>query len=259
MLPEFSVGTFVSLPTYFVYLSLLISLLFAATFKWAEWIDKDSKLALNLAMIIVVTGFVGGRLAHVIYESPEYYRRFPEAILMFWLGGYVFFGGMIFSAAAVATYVRWKKQPFWPWFDFLAPLFALGYGLGRFACFLAGCCYGGFCDLPWAVAGRHPTQIYALVLELGFAFFLGRRALKDSQERDAAKRWPVGAIALTWLALHAVGRMLMESYRADFRGAMPSGLSISTWASLILLSGALAGLTYAWWPRLQIKLATKAP
>ncbi|MBX3016649.1 MAG: prolipoprotein diacylglyceryl transferase [Bdellovibrionaceae bacterium] len=251
MLPEFSLGSFVTLPTYFVSLSLLVSLLFFLIWKWAAMMDKNSTVALNLAMIIVVTGFVGGRLFHVIYEAPDYYRRFPQAIFMFWMGGYVFFGGMALATLAGFLYLKKIGQPFWSWFDLLTPVLALGYGLGRFSCFLAGCCYGGFCDLPWAVNGRHPTQIYALLLEVGFAFFLARTALRNHSERDAKKRWPVGALTLTWFALHAIGRLVMEHYREDFRGPMLSGTSISTWLSLVLLSGALAGLFFLWAPRLK--------
>lgn len=259
MLPEFSLGPFVSLPTYFLSLSLLVTLLFFLTWKWAAMMDKNSTVALNLAMIIVVAGFVGGRLLHVIYEGPAYYRRYPEAIFMFWMGGYVFFGGMALATLAGFLYLKRIGQPFWAWFDLLTPVLALGYGLGRFSCFLAGCCYGRFCDLPWAVNGRHPTQLYALVLEVGFALLLARRARRDHATREAAARWPVGALTLTWFALHALGRLFMEYYREDFRGPMVAGASISTWLSLVLLSGALAGLFYLWWPRLRKSRAKRKP
>lgn len=257
MLPEFSLGGFVSLPTYFVYLSLLASVMFVVIWKWAELMERDSKIALNLALLILVTGFIGARLLHVAYEGPDYYRRYPEAILMFWMGGYVYYGGMILAAIASAVYLRWVQQSFWSWFDTLAPVFALGYGLGRIACFLAGCCYGVFCDLPWAVSGRHPTQVYALILELGIAAFLARKAWNFSHERDPQKRWPLGALALTWLALHALARILMESYRDDFRGPQILGSSVSTWGSLLLLSMAIAGLAYVWLPRLTVRLSSR--
>lgn len=255
MLPEFSLGPFVSLPTYFLSLSMLVTFLFFLTWKWAAMLDRSSTIALNLAMIIVVAGFVGGRAMHVIYEGPEYYRRYPEAILMFWLGGYVFFGGM---AAAIAAWIYLRRigEAFWVWFDVLTPILALGYGLGRFSCFLAGCCYGGFCDLPWAVNGRHPTQLYALLLEVSFAIYLARVSWRQHGERHPEMRWPVGALSLTWLALHALGRWWMESYREDFRGPMLAGLSISTWISLLLLSASVAGLTYLWWPRWSSRRAS---
>lgn len=251
MLPEFSLGPFVSLPTYFISLSLLVTFLFVLTWKWAAMVERNSTIALNLAMILIVSGFIGGRLFHVVYEGPEYYRQFPQAIFMFWMGGYVFFGGMATAALASFLYLKKIKQPFFLWSDALTPILALGYGLGRFSCFLAGCCYGGFCDLPWAVNGRHPTQLYALVLEVFFAIFLARTAYRNAHERDMKKRWPMGALTLTWFALHAMGRLFMEHYREDFRGPMLAGTSISTWISLVLLSFSLAGLFYLWAPRFK--------
>jgi len=35
--------------------------------------------------------------------------------------------------------------------DLIAPSCALGAGLGRLGCLMQGCCFGGACDLPWAV------------------------------------------------------------------------------------------------------------
>lgn len=243
MLPEFSLGPFVSLPTYYLYLSLLVSVMFYVTWRWAQREKQDPEIALNLALLITLSGFIGGRLLHVLFEAPDFYRRFPLAIFKFWLGGYVFFGGLITSAVTSFIYLRFKKQSFWHWFDFLTPLLALSYGLGRGACFLAGCCYGSYCDLPWAVAGRHPTQLYALALELLIALFLFRCS-------RLAKKWPAGTISSMWLSLHSLSRLFMESYRADFRGEQLAGLSLSTWISLGLFSFSLAWLTRLWMPRL---------
>lgn len=251
MLPEFSVGPFVSLPTYFFYLSLLVSLLFFLTWRWAGIREKDQSIAMNLALLIVIAGFTGGRLLHVLFEAPEYYRRYPLAIFKFWMGGYVFYGGLALATLSSWIYLRRMKQSFWEWFDFLAPLLALGYGLGRGACFLAGCCFGRYCDLPWAVDGRHPTQAYALLLEVGIAYYLYRRTLspKNNMPVKRGQKKPAGEIALTWLVLHSLSRLIMENYRDDFRGPMISGLSVSTWGSLILISLALGGLSSVWYAR----------
>jgi phosphatidylglycerol---prolipoprotein diacylglyceryl transferase len=48
--------------------------------------------------------------------------------------------------------------------DLFAPAIALGEGIGRIGCFIAGCCYGKAANVPWAVydhgALRHPAQLY---------------------------------------------------------------------------------------------------
>src|SRR5690606_6314306 len=108
-----------------------------------------------------------------------------------------------------------------------APVLAFAYAAGRSACFLAGCCYGRYCDLPWAIDGRHPTQLYAAAWEMGVVFILlGLRPSPFFQNP--------GRIFYLWMILHGIGRFIMEAFRDDFRG--PSlGLSISGWISLGLV------------------------
>lgn len=59
--------------------------------------------------------------------------------------------------------------------SFVVPV-AVSIGIGRWACFVAGCCFGQACSLPWGVAFpgapdggqllRHPTQIYESIFHL---------------------------------------------------------------------------------------------
>lgn len=64
---------------------------------------------------------------------------------------------------------------------FAAPV-AVGIGLGRFGCFVGGCCYGTPTSLPWAMefagALRHPTQLYEMGFHLSAAAVLYRLRAK---------------------------------------------------------------------------------
>jgi phosphatidylglycerol:prolipoprotein diacylglycerol transferase len=60
--------------------------------------------------------------------------------------------------------------------SFAVPV-AAAIGVGRLACFSAGCCYGLPTALPWGVDFgdgllRHPTQIYETAFHLAFALLL---------------------------------------------------------------------------------------
>lgn len=225
------------IPTYFIYLSALFSGLVVALPWWAKKQNQDVLQALNIGLILMVMGFIGARLFHVLYESPEIYKQDPALIFAFWTGGFVFYGGAITAFVAATAYVKIKNLDFLSWADFWAPIVALGYGLGRVACLLAGCCYGRSCDLPWAIGGRHPTQIYAMISELiVFAILI---LLIPIFKKSPQKK---GMLFLLWLVLHTSGRLLMEYFREDFRGDFYAGLSISSWISLVILSIALAGL-----------------
>lgn len=226
MIPEIQIGSGIMAPTYFVYLSLLYSGLLLLIYRRASQRHMYVEMALQVSFLVMISGFIGARLFHVLYEAPEYYAQNPLDIFKFWLGGFVFYGGMLTSFVLSWFYLHSKKESFGFWADFFAPIMALGYGLGRGACFFAGCCYGKVCELPWAVEGRHPTQLYAMIYEIGLFFYLSnKKSTKYS-----------GDLFAQWIILHSIGRLALEYYRDDYRGALISGLTISTWVSLVLFS-----------------------
>ena len=66
-------------------------------------------------------------------------------------GGLEVYGGFITVVVAVLVYLwAWRHSIRW-YLDIVAPSAALGMAIGRIGCFLNGCCFGGVCDLPWAV------------------------------------------------------------------------------------------------------------
>lgn len=230
------------LPTYIV----VISLIYTTHLFWlvhrSQKFDFERNRVLDVAMGVMIGGFVGARLLHVLWEEPAYYWQDPMRIFYFWQGGFVFFGGFVGAVAAGLWVIRHDRK-FWPrWLDLFAPLVASGYALGRLSCLAAGCCYGKKTDVPWCIifpygveapAGicLHPTQIYAFLWEagvLGILLFLERK-----------KSLKVGQLFYIWLALHGVGRIWQEFFRADFRGLIFMGLSISTVIAAILFLFAL--------------------
>lgn len=225
MKPFIDIG-FIHLPTFYVVIS--VALLVVLSFLSAQ-VEKnkkfDRKMAFDLALVIMVFGFIGGRLFHVFYEEPRYYMKYPLQIFQFWNGGYVYFGGMLSALIASRIFLNSQGEKFLRWADFMAPVLSLMYGLGRFACFFEGCCYGKACDLPWAINGLHPTQLYMVVAEL----IVFNIVLKLKAEFE-------GKIFFTWLTLHSFCRFAIEFYRNDDRGVMVGNcLSISQIISLVLI------------------------
>jgi len=223
------------LPTYL----LIISSAFSLALFWVLYRTKKSELsssfALDLCLVIMVFGFIGARLFHVVYEEPIYYLQNPLAVLKVWQGGFVYYGGAISAFFAGLLYTNWRKENVGQWADLMAPVAAGGYALGRLGCFFNGCCYGEICHWPWGVQFphleglRHPTQLYAALIELGIAIFL----LQIERRRP---RWlKSGGVFLFWIMLHALNRMFMEAFRADPRGTELLGWSISSLISLGLL------------------------
>lgn len=181
---------------------------------------------------MLVTIPLGARLLHVLYEEPAYYAEAPMRIFEIWRGGFVYFGGLIFSLLFFAFYfLKPREKNFWQSVDFFAPVLCLGTGVGRLACFFQGCCYGRELHTFWAVNGLHPTQLYMFAWEMMlFGLLLKFEKMK----------WPPGHLFLFWLGTSAFGRFIVEFYRDDFRGRMILGLSISQVISLVIIAVSFA-------------------
>jgi phosphatidylglycerol:prolipoprotein diacylglycerol transferase len=231
----------------------------------------DRALALDIAMALMVFGFIGGRALHVAYEEPLLYWNHPAEILRFWHGGFVFFGGAAAAIGAGALVARRRGARFAEWADFFAPLGALGYLLGRVSCWLTGCCFGRICYLPAAsLAFRLPTQLLAAATEsaaLASLLWLerARRQWRNTPLLSSSPvgppgssgAWPAiraaaralaqrpGAEFALWLTLHSLGRLAMEAWRADDRGPEPLGASISSWISAAILFAVAAWVALA--------------
>jgi phosphatidylglycerol---prolipoprotein diacylglyceryl transferase len=228
---------------------LIISATISLAFIWVNWRAISWGMlrshALDLALLLAGGAAVGGRLLHVFYEQPDYYRADPKQILFIWQGGFVFYGGLVLGLGLMWAWCRRRDQSFWRWADFFAPVLAVSYALGRIGCFADGCCYGRACPFPWGVEfhnhaawglqviARHPTQLYAAAGEALIATVLLWRERRPH---------PVGQIFAMWLGLHGLNRLVMEYFRDDFRGPQPLGLSFAGWISLALVAFSLARL-----------------
>jgi phosphatidylglycerol:prolipoprotein diacylglycerol transferase len=234
----------------------------------AVGIDADTILALG--MEIFLWGLVGARLFYVLEYHEQFFaadRSLPAAlaqVLNIAQGGLVVFGSLPTAAIAAWLFARRRGLDILQLADVIAPGLLVGLALGRLGCFLNGCCYGGPCDLPWAVrfppdsppwldqAARgllpapvsgqpapwslpvHPAQLYAALDAALLA------ALAIAFTPVARRRGAVFALVLT---LHPISRMLLEAIRIDEPPALGTVLSISQLVSLVLLALAAA----LWW------------
>ncbi|KPA16374.1 prolipoprotein diacylglyceryl transferase [Candidatus Magnetomorum sp. HK-1] len=190
--------------------------------KTAQKKHINSEIVIDLCFYALVFGMIGGRLLYVILEWDTYENNLLE-IFRIWNGGLVFYGGFIAALIFSWRYMKIKQLPVLKTLDILAPAVALAHGFGRIGCFFAGCCFGSQCELPWAVTFTHPltlarpniplhpTQLYASVMNFtifGILFWYSRRKPKE------------GAVAISYLLIYGLGRICIELFRGDDRGAV---------------------------------------
>ncbi len=225
----------ISIPTYYLIVSLSLSVCLLWVVHRAKVRELDGLVAIDLSILIMLSGFFGARIFHILFEDFDFYLKNPIEIFKFWNGGFVFYGGALAAFFSGIMFLRWRKQVLGDWLNLVAPVAALGYALGRMACLVTGCCFGRICDLNPEYQFRHPTQLYAVIFEFVVLCILLRIEKKPSILNKRITQTS-GHLFVIWLVFHSLGRIMMEYFRADPRGAMYFSLSISTWISIFILA-----------------------
>ncbi len=191
----------------------------------------DPAAVQTLALVCLIAGLVGGRLAYILLNLPIYTAQ-PLEVIRLDHGGLVFYGGLIFGILAGLLFVRIKRLPAWTTLDVMIPALVLAHAVGRVGCFLNGCCYGTASTLPWAVlfpgdaVRRHPVQLYEAAALLGIYFIL--RAVEKGRFRP-------GSLLFVYGLLYGIWRFFAEFLRADNPRAA-AGLTVFQWSSLVLIA-----------------------
>lgn len=246
MYPIIRIGENFYLPSYFTVIALAYCVAIFYLNARAIRFQLSSKMAMELAVIIMLVGFIGARLFHVFYELPDYYLQHPSDVLKIWQGGFVFYGGALSAGIVSLWFLKKQSQDVLQWLDALAPIVPLTYFFGRFATLLSGSGYGKPTDLPWAItyppgteapAGipLHPTPVYAMLWEFS-VFFL----ILWLEKKTPRPRWlGPGGLFFCVMIFHGVGRFIMEQLRNDLRGATLLGLTVSSWISIVVLGSGI--------------------
>lgn len=218
----------------------------------------DPELAPSMVFAAALGGLVGARLLLILEEWNDFLRSPWDFI--FSGAGFSWYGGIIGGTIAVTWWVRRQRIGWLKAADIAAPALALGYGVGRIGCFLAGdATWGKVTDVPWGMAflnavsgwvdpltgvpyppgvAVHPTQLYEVVQSLcvfGVLWILRKR------------HYPQGTIFWLYLVLAGSMRFTVEFWRAN--PLVGLGMTEYQWFSLAVVALGLAQLLR---PRLQV-------
>ncbi len=177
----------------------------------------------NAATWALVFGVLGARIVFILQELP-YYLEHRDELFSLRFAGLTSFGGLLFGFGAIAVCAKRAGVNLLDFMDVAAPAVLVAHAIGRVGCLLNGCCYGGACDLPWAiqVPGAeglyHPAQIYDALMNLAGV------PLVLAMERRS--RLPGRSAALFFL-IHGSARFVYEFWRAGTTSTTLPGLPLT--------------------------------
>jgi phosphatidylglycerol:prolipoprotein diacylglycerol transferase len=173
----------------------------------------------SLFLWCILGGYIGGRLAYVIYDW-EHFVANPRDIIGF--AGLAQNGMIIGVIVAALIYMRVTRMRFSTLLsigDAVAVAMPLALAIARIGCTINGCCTGTFApNLPWAIVytnpnsvaplniPMHPTQIYHLLWGLTVFGIVWRLRGKFK---------PEGCLAFFCFSLFAAGDFGIRFLRTD--------------------------------------------
>lgn len=172
----------------------------------ARRVGLDPERIYSLAFWMFLSGIVGARLFYVV----EYWDKFQKPSLSATLtavvnvteGGLVVYGSLLGALVAFLACCGKQRLPLLATADLIAPSLTLGLALGRVGCFLNGCCFGGPCDLPWAVRFPADSPPHARQIEQGAVYGIQLVGVPDRAGQPPA---PVVAVVAPDSAAAAQG------------------------------------------------------
>lgn len=199
----------------------------------------------SYAVIIASVGAaLGGKLFYILQNAGtiiSFFRDYPlkTALEMTLSGGFVLYGGILFSIPSLYFVSKTNKVDFNLLLNTLAPSLSLAIASGRMGCLLAGCCYGRAYDGPFAIVYPEdalssvpggiplfPSPIAESLICLLITAILLLREKKRGSE---------GAFSL-FLLLYALSRFFLEFMRGDEERKSLLFFSTSQAASIAVLA-----------------------
>jgi len=177
----------------------------------------DGEKVLDLTVLLIISGLVGGRAMFVLLDLG-YFKARPLDIFKLWEGGLAWYGGFILAVISGAVFLRINKMPLLKTADLMMPYVALGQAIGRIGCFLNGCCYGKTPALP--------TQLFESAAMFIVYLILRRRTPSN------------GRTFFLYLMLYSAFRFFIEFLRGDDMLAV-MGLTFSQFISVIIFTAAV--------------------
>lgn len=191
MIPTFGEMFGEPMPAYFVMLMAAFAACTGIGVRWAKRENRDHDVLIDLALISLITGVAGARMAHVLFDGylldyvhlctdpAQVAWRITEeqcasdfvqgrwdaaagvcrpverdcfAWARFWQGGLTWYGGMVLGVGYAMHFLKKEGFPRLKALDLGGMILPVGLFFGRLGCWFGGCCFGRPTDGWWGVS-----------------------------------------------------------------------------------------------------------
>ena len=232
------IGSF-RLDSYDVLWLIALSLAIVWSLRRLRLYDVDEEEARRVISWTFLAMLLGAAAFKPIARLGKFWTYADNPSLIFTKGGLSEVGAV--TGAFLAAFFLCSRNPkisFQSLCDVAAPPAFLAIAVGRWGCFLNGCCVGIVSTFPLAMhfpqdpAGvlRHPTQLYYSILAilcLGIVLFVERRLMKRG---DAGQLPHHAIIAPLALILYTVVTRFSVDWLREVADKSDNGLPLSLWA-----------------------------
>ena len=194
---------------------------FVADYIGTKFFELKKETLIDLSPYLVIFGIIGARLYYCLLNY-DFYLRFPTEILAIRHGGISIHGAIFGGLIGLLIYAKRHKVSALKLADVSAIGLAIAQSIGRWGNFFNSEAFGTPTNLPWKlyIAPQyrqipyteyeyfHPTFLYESILNLlifGILFYIAKTKRSNKE----------GNIALFYLILYSMARILVEHFRID--------------------------------------------
>lgn len=199
---------------------LVVYLAWSIRFAFQRAAEVNPKATrFSLVMVVFSTAFfafLGGSVFQILIDvSADFSMKALDQSLQ--NSGRLFYGALLGGAFGFWLAIQNVDQSIrFEYWNGVAAVAAMGYGILRLGCFANGCCWGSLSEHFWAVSYTHPeslmpyhgvpvhpVQLYDSALGFFLYFVLGQLRQKNLNQ------------AAGFLLIYPVGRFVTEMFRGD--------------------------------------------
>ncbi len=195
--------------------------------------NPQQKKIFDIAFWVIVWGFIGARLGHVLFYKPLFFLSHPLDIFKIWQGGMSSFGSFFGAGAAASYLIKKHKLNLRELADTFLYVSVPGWIVGRVGCFMIHDHLGAASNCPLAIMTPVGQRLDMALLEiiglipLAVWLYVGRQKVRRAGEKG-----------LIILGYYSALRLVLDFWRATDIATADTrylGLTPAQYFSMVLL------------------------